>query len=344
MAKSDYLNLLLQDQDILYTPKETAYGAAATGIASALPGVVDPYGSTSGNIARVLGGALLSGLLGYQAKKQAEEENKALLPELTALMGAGSQEEIGALLEQSKYADRLSPLAMSLYGQLGTAEQKAKELESERAFQREMQQSKNLAKIEAAGIAAQARATGQAEKERLRREAFTPKQEEIISDGMYAISKIQELNNRIKKISTTDLKIMQTTGLSPSSDPGLASAIELTLGDERIKRYGASLTGNELKAFKTASGQNLLAGKESTMEAMNNLRNSLIGRAKQLATAKKLTPESLGTWIEQQEGGTSPKQIFENYMTNLKQKYPDITQATPAEKEEAKRLGELAKE
>jgi len=124
MATSELFKQLMAQQGVFSKPAETSYGAAATGIASALPGVVDPYGSTGGNLARVLGGSLLAGLLGYQAKKQAEEENKAILPELTALMGASSQEEIGNVLQQSKYADRLSPLAMSLYGQLGTAEQK----------------------------------------------------------------------------------------------------------------------------------------------------------------------------------------------------------------------------
>ena len=60
-----------------YRPIETGYGIAAQGVASALPNLVNPYGSNFGNFASVLGGALVSGLLGYQARKAADERNLA---------------------------------------------------------------------------------------------------------------------------------------------------------------------------------------------------------------------------------------------------------------------------
>ena len=55
-----------------YRPIEDPYGIAAQGVASALPYAVNPYCSTAGNFATVLGGALVSGLLGYQARKRTD--------------------------------------------------------------------------------------------------------------------------------------------------------------------------------------------------------------------------------------------------------------------------------
>jgi hypothetical protein len=71
-----------------YRPIEDPYGIAAQGVASALPYAVNPYGSTAGNFATVLGGALVSGLLGYQARKRTDERNVA---QSRALIEAMSQ-------------------------------------------------------------------------------------------------------------------------------------------------------------------------------------------------------------------------------------------------------------
>lgn len=71
--------------DTGYAPVETGWGIAAQGVASALPSLVNPYGSTGTNIATTLGGALLAGLLGYQARASADERNAAqaqYIPEL----------------------------------------------------------------------------------------------------------------------------------------------------------------------------------------------------------------------------------------------------------------------
>lgn len=67
-----------------YAPIDNPYGIAAQGVASALPALVSPYASTGANFATILGGALVSGLLGYQARQQADERNvlqSALLSE-----------------------------------------------------------------------------------------------------------------------------------------------------------------------------------------------------------------------------------------------------------------------
>lgn len=99
-------------QNLQYRPVETSYGIAAQGVASALPSLVNPYGSNFGNFASVLGGALVSGLLGYQARKAADERNLAQSRALTELLGSGvTAERQQALLQESP---RLAPVVSQL--------------------------------------------------------------------------------------------------------------------------------------------------------------------------------------------------------------------------------------
>lgn len=99
-------------QNLQYRPVETGYGIAAQGVASALPSLVNPYGSNFGNFASVLGGALVSGLLGYQARKAADERNLAQSRALTELLGANvTAERQQALLQESP---RLAPVMSQL--------------------------------------------------------------------------------------------------------------------------------------------------------------------------------------------------------------------------------------
>lgn len=82
MAGEDLLASLYASD---YAPIETGWGLAAQGMAGALPNLVNPYGSMGSNIAVTLGGALVAGLLGYQARAAADERNAAqalYLPEL----------------------------------------------------------------------------------------------------------------------------------------------------------------------------------------------------------------------------------------------------------------------
>ena len=81
-----------------YKPVETGYGIGAQAIAGALPSVVSPYASSGQNIASVLGGALVAGLLGYQARKEADERNilqsRLMSEALTGVTPARRQEII----------------------------------------------------------------------------------------------------------------------------------------------------------------------------------------------------------------------------------------------------------
>ena len=94
-----------------YRPIEDPYGIAAQGVASALPYAVNPYGSTAGNFATVLGGALVSGLLGYQARKRTDERNVLQSRALIEAMSQGvTPERRQELIEQSPRLAK--PLAM----------------------------------------------------------------------------------------------------------------------------------------------------------------------------------------------------------------------------------------
>lgn len=57
------------------TGAENPYGMGLIALTQAAPNLYNPYGKTSTNFGIALGQALLSGLLGYQAKKQATEES-----------------------------------------------------------------------------------------------------------------------------------------------------------------------------------------------------------------------------------------------------------------------------
>jgi hypothetical protein len=103
MADQDYFD------ELLYTPQETTFGLPAQIIAKNLPAVVNPYGSTGSNLAAVVGGGLLAGLLQYGAKREAEAANRELAPRLLDVMGATSQDQLAQKLAQPGY-ERLAGL------------------------------------------------------------------------------------------------------------------------------------------------------------------------------------------------------------------------------------------
>ena len=58
-----------------YDPAETGYGTSSQVLASSLPALMNPYQGAGTNIGIALGGALISGLLGYQARQSAAEQS-----------------------------------------------------------------------------------------------------------------------------------------------------------------------------------------------------------------------------------------------------------------------------
>ena len=62
---------------LTYDPAETGYGTSSQVLASSLPALMNPYQGAGTNIGIALGGALISGLLGYQARQSAAEQSLA---------------------------------------------------------------------------------------------------------------------------------------------------------------------------------------------------------------------------------------------------------------------------
>lgn len=116
MASSELVAQILADQQgVGFSPRENIYGQIGGTLASALPQLVSPYASTKSNIATVLGGSLLAGLLGYQARQEAEAQNQVLMPALTGIVGAKTQQDVADIYGQlpSNVQSRLSNTALN---------------------------------------------------------------------------------------------------------------------------------------------------------------------------------------------------------------------------------------
>jgi len=144
MASSELVAQILADQQgIGFSPRENIYGQIGGTLAGALPQLVSPYASTKSNIATVLGGSLLAGLLGYQARQEAEAQNQVLMPALTEIVGAGTQQEVADIYGQlpSDMQSRLGSIAVN---RLGTIQ--------ERELARQLAEQERKQAIELAGL------------------------------------------------------------------------------------------------------------------------------------------------------------------------------------------------
>lgn len=58
-----------------FSPAQTGWGIGAQALGQALPSLVNPYGNVGTNLGVTLGGALLQGLLAYQARQEATDQS-----------------------------------------------------------------------------------------------------------------------------------------------------------------------------------------------------------------------------------------------------------------------------
>ena len=134
MASSELVAQILADQQgVGFSPRENVYGQIGGTLASALPQLVSPYASTKSNIATVLGGSLLAGLIGYQARQEAEAQNQVLMPALTGIVGAKTQQEVADIYGQLP-SDMQSRLQSTALNRLGAIQER--ELAQEAAKQK----------------------------------------------------------------------------------------------------------------------------------------------------------------------------------------------------------------
>lgn len=115
-------------------PVDTIYGQLSSNVLQNIPNMINPYGSTWEAAGIGLGSVLTSALLGYQARKQAREENALMQPLLTQALQARTPEEIDILLQQpgaARMTDLGTQLKLSILQNKAAAEAKKAELAQE---------------------------------------------------------------------------------------------------------------------------------------------------------------------------------------------------------------------
>lgn len=113
-----------------YTPAENEWGLVTQGLASALPNLINPYGSVGSNLGITLGGTLLTSLLGYQAKKEAAANTLNLMTyanQLQAMPDLQQRTDFIKSIDDSSYQGRLATLATALNSRELETQMKLKE-------------------------------------------------------------------------------------------------------------------------------------------------------------------------------------------------------------------------
>jgi hypothetical protein len=329
MAENPFLAQLL---GVNTSPYDTTYGQLSEAIGGATPRLVNPYASPGRNLASVAGAGLLAGLLGYQAKREAETENRAVLPQLTALLGAKSPEEMAMVTQQEAFPSRMLPLAQSLMLNQYTAQQEAAakqaaqlaELEAKANFELGPLGTQLFERDQEAALR-KATASASAGRAQIPKALPTAIQERIVQHSLFS-EQAQAVKNRMAGLSEVELKAALTAGTSGYglfSDPGFVQEMEAVLQLYRSANFGQSLTGGEQKAANIISGKSLTASKADILAAWDTLINQSARRAQRTLKIATSTPEEIGGIVGIAPGG--------------------LTQVTePLEDEEATKLATLA--
>jgi hypothetical protein len=117
-------------QGIYTQPGTTPWGLGAMTLAQTTPALINPYGSAGANFGIALGSGLISALLGYQAKKQAMEQNLALQPFITQALQAQSPEALDIVMQQpgaGALADVGTQLKLSMIQSKAAADERKRE-------------------------------------------------------------------------------------------------------------------------------------------------------------------------------------------------------------------------
>lgn len=271
------------------SPLDNPYGLGANTIAKALPNLYNPYASVGTNIGVTLGGALLAGLLGYQAKKQATEASLVANQYATQMLAKTPEERLGLIQNlpedvssRTQIQNALLGLNTQLLGQqnaldlLGgqeVAKQKAlagyyATPEGQNAFEKELERIKaeSLAKYAGLNDMYGTKTVGA-------KSLPSGVQERIAESSLFADTAQKHLD-KIKEMSPAQLKTLLTTGSSffgTVGEPGFLSENEAILQQYRKANFGASLTKNEQRAADIISGKQLTASKADIEHAWQTL-------------------------------------------------------------------------
>lgn len=203
------------------SPMESYYGIGTQALGQALPSLVNPYGNFGTNLTYVLGGALLQGLLGYQARQEANRQNLEigrLAAQMSALPTAADRVDfLSNVNADSQVMDRLTKLQSALQGQ---------ETLSNAAIQQQIAQKKALAPIEAEIQQAQARGMTLDEYA-----AVKPQLEQIrkqrLAQALTGATTAQDVTEAASALSSSNL-MRQAESMRPTAEDALVlSPVEL---------------------------------------------------------------------------------------------------------------------
>jgi hypothetical protein len=274
--------LLAQQQGIAYTPRENIYGQIGGTIAGALPKIVSPYASTGSNIATVLGGSLLAGLLGYQAKQEAAAQNQVLMPALTDVISARTRGDLEAAMSgvPTDMASKIGPVALRQLGTIQEQELLREQQALERAQNLQDIILKQQLKTDSARELARFKTDEEIRKERaLEKEAgskiwekIPAEQKKKITSAAGAVTALNDLAKRFQKLDMTAIEL-QPALLVPSSDAALAAAQLQAIIPSTVKLLGDSgnLSVQEQENIKRSLMGNILSGSETIATRITQL-------------------------------------------------------------------------
>jgi len=348
----EYAKLLAQQQGIGFSPRENIYGQIGGTIASALPQLVRPYASSSSNIATVLGGSLLAGLLGYQARKEAAEQNELLMPALTNIVGARTRADLDTAITDlpTDISGRLAPIALRQLGTIQEREQKTADLiaEEERRTRRfkEEEEIKQQGRIDLETLRSQNRK----ERQQLRQEANLLKNNEgqklaqgdrkMLTDLNQFGNAMVDIADAFEQLEPAEIKLITQLGIN-LDEWGLASKLsaenrriynnlkqkdvfkglqtkyQLAKQIFRKKEFGSQFTAVEKPELQKIFGERYRQTKAETIAGLKELATDSFTKADMLLETLNVAPTEIRRKLQNaiQTGG---KYITESITTNEK--------------------------
>jgi len=280
------------------TGAENPYGMGLIALNQAAPNLYNPYGKPAGNFGIALGQALLSGLLGYQAKKQATEESLQATDLATQLLAKPATERttfLQGLQQQDVPANvmgRLTEISPAILLQENLVKSQ---------IDQEVAKKKALAEFELGDVGSKLferstqadidKALAVAGATRTRQPLPTGVNTAITEASIFAdAAKAQR--NRIAELDPIKLKAILTTGVN-LGESGFNQTNEAIVQLYRKANFGATLTGQEKKAADLITGKNLTATKADILSAWDTLIDLSNKRAQRTVDIATSSPEQI---------------------------------------------------
>jgi len=357
----EYAKLLAQQQGIGYSPRENIYGQIGGTIASALPQLVRPYASSSSNIATVLGGSLLAGLLGYQAKQEAAAQNELLMPALTNIVGARTRADLDTATTDlaPDIATRLAPITLRQLGTIQEREQAQIEAQAEEARKMRIFEQQQDIIQEGRKDLEELKQNNRKEQLQLQNELKQLKNNEgqkltqgdrkMLTDlGQFGNAMI-DITNAFEQLEPAEIKLITQLGINPSEwglvsrisaenmrvynnlkqkdvFKGLQTKYQLAKQIFRKKEFGSQFTAVEKPELQKIFGERYRQTKAETIAGLRELATDSFTKADLLLETLNVPPTEIRRKL-QNAIETGGKYITKSMTTNEE---PTPTVATSA--------------